>query len=141
MVFQPFCHGRRGPARRKPPGLEEQETDSGVNLTWQEATECDGGPVSGYNTYLRPASGGEYTRVNGELITALQFEDTSPPAGTAYDYVVTSVDSDGDESVLAGGLTAVEPAQGNLPLIPEESDLEFQGAGGCFIDTAARGIF
>jgi len=79
--------------------------------------------------------------VNSGLITALQFEDTSAPAGTAYDYVVISVDSDGDESVLAGGLTAVEPAQRNLPLIPEESDLEFPGAGGCFIDTAARGIF
>jgi hypothetical protein len=127
----------KNPLPRKPPELEEAATATGVRLTWQEAVDCDGDPVSGYNVYRRPATGGDYTRLNPSLLVETQYEDNSAQGGTAYDYVVTSVDSDGDESVLAGGLTGVSPARASI--VPLDTDLEFPSAQGCFIDTVANG--
>jgi fibronectin type 3 domain-containing protein len=86
------------PLPKKPEGLSAQGNGNAVDLSWDEATDCNGGAVSGYNLYRSTTPGGTYTQVNTSLITDNQYDDTSVVPGTTYYYVVTSVDADGDES-------------------------------------------
>jgi hypothetical protein len=60
------------PLPQRPQELRAEGHAKGVLLSWNGATDCNGGPVSGYNLYRS--------------------------TGTTYYYVVTSVDADGDES-------------------------------------------
>jgi len=74
----------KNPLPRKPLGLEEQETDTRVSLTWQEATDYDGGPVSGYNLYRCTEPLGAYRSVNATPITAKQYHDIPDGSRTTY---------------------------------------------------------
>jgi hypothetical protein len=128
---------------RRPSQLVAQAHTWGVSLNWQEATDCDGGPVVGYNLYRSTTPGGPYTRVNSSLITATTYEDTldfaSPRAfatiaadsGSTHYYVVTAVDSDGDESVHSSeaGVTQGGGTQ-------NASSSGGGGGGSCFITSA-----
>jgi hypothetical protein len=51
-----------------------------------------------------------YARINASPIGELDYTDTSVVAGQVYYYVVTSVDSMGDESAFS------EAVQANIPL-------------------------
>jgi hypothetical protein len=117
------------PLPRRPSELAAQGKDGAVALSWQGAADCNGGAVAGYNLYRSATSGGEYTKVNSSLITGTQYDDTGLENGTTYYYVVTSVDSDGDESVRSQEVTAT----------PGDSDVS-SGTGsrsgdGCFISS------
>jgi hypothetical protein len=116
------------PLPQRPVGFSAQPTTTGITLNWDEATDCNGDPVSGYNLYRSTTPGGTYTKVNSELITETHYEDTSAASVTTYYYVVISVDTDGDESVYsqeASGSTQSTESQGS------------GGGGGCFIKTMA----
>jgi hypothetical protein len=130
------------PLPQRPEGLSAQGHASGVTLSWDEATDCDGNDVAGYNVYRSTTPGGTYTQVNTSLITETQYDDlavsstgaqqTSRAAasGTTYYYVVTSVDADGDESAnsqeaSAGMQSANSEASGG------------GGGGGCFVNSVA----
>jgi hypothetical protein len=120
------------PLPREPEGLRAQGNLSAVRLNWDEATDCNGGGVSGYNLYRSTTPGGNYTKVNTTLITDNHYDDTSVAAGTTYYYVVTSVDADGDESspsVEASGGTQSAKSVGT----PSSGG---GGGGGCFIESA-----
>jgi hypothetical protein len=117
-----------------------------VLLSWNAATDCNGGAVAGYNLYRSTAPGGPYTKVNTSLITGTQYDDTSVSStvtqhtmssaatATTYYYVVTSVDDQGDESVhsqeTSGGTQSANPPA-------NDSSGGGGGGGGCFINTVA----
>jgi hypothetical protein len=79
--------------------------------------------VSGYNLYRSITSGENYSKVNTTLITETAYEDTSVSGGTTYYYVLTSADTDGDESVRSRELlTTVYEALDDPPEDPEPED-------------------
>jgi fibronectin type 3 domain-containing protein len=119
----------RVPLPLRPEGLRAQGNGNAVELNWNQATDCNGGAVAGYNLYRSTTPGGAYTKMNTTLITDNHYDDTSVAAGTTYYYVVTSVDADGDESAQSqeasgGTQSANSGASGG------------GGGGGCFIDSA-----
>ena len=117
------------PLPQRPEGLSAQGNGSAVDLNWDEATDCNGGSVSGYNLYRSTTPGGTYTQVNTSLITDNQYDDSSVAAGTTYYYVVTSEDDDGDESAQS------QEASGGTQ--NANSEASGGGGGGCFIDSVA----
>jgi fibronectin type 3 domain-containing protein len=137
------------PLPQRPQGLSAQGHTGGVLLSWNGATDCNGGPASGYNLYRSTTPGGPYTKVNTSLITETQYDDltvsstmaqysssssSSAASGTTYYYVVTSVDAQGDESVYSqetsGGTQSADPPA-------NDSSSGGGGGGGCFINTVA----
>ncbi len=62
--------------------------------------------------------------MNTSLITGTEYNDTGLENGTTYYYVVTSVDSDGDESVRSQGVGATPTAleDGDTPDTPDDGD-------------------
>ena len=122
------------PLPTKPSGLlAVQGQEGGVSLSWQEASDCDGGAVSGYNLYRSTTPGGGYSRVNTELIQAMHYDDPSAEAGTTYYYRVTSVDADGDESVQSQEVS-VEAGVITQTTAPPVGGGDSGGGGGpCFI--------
>jgi hypothetical protein len=115
------------PLPRRPQGLRAQGHAGGVLLSWNEAKDCDGREVKGYNLYLSTTPGGDYTKMNTSLITATQYDDTSVASGTTYYYVVTSVDEQNDESVHSQETSGSKQS--------ENSSSGGGGGGGCFINT------
>ena len=109
------------PLPRRPTGLLAQTTDQGILIGWNPTLDCNREPVSGYNLYRSSTPGGPYTQINTAPITTTTTIDTTPPDGTSY-YVLTSVDSDGLESVSSQQASATLASK----------------TGGCFI-RAARG--
>lgn len=78
-----------------PANLEAQLNGIYVELNWQQNTEED---LGGYNVYRSTASGGGYVKVNGSPVTQSAFVDTGAPGGQTVCYVVTAVDTAGNES-------------------------------------------
>jgi len=108
------------PLPERPQGLTAQGELDQVALEWAEAKDCDGGAVAGYHLYRSAGSETGYTRINTSLITGTRFLDTSAEAGIPYDYVVTSVDSDGDESVQASSASATRPLDSDSDTLPDD---------------------
>ena len=77
-----------------------------VTLTWTASTSAN---VAGYNIYRSSVSGGPYTKINSTPIAALTFLDTGVQAGQPYDYVVTAVDTSGNESAYSTQATTTVP--------------------------------
>jgi len=76
-------------------------------LTWVSSSSLN---VAGYNVYRGTISGGPYTKVNSSLITTgTSFTDNSVQAGLTYYYVVTTVDTSGNESGYSSPVTATIP--------------------------------
>ncbi len=115
------------PLPQRPQGLRAQGNGNAVDLSWDEATDCNGEDVAGYNLYRSTTPGGTYTQVNTSLITDNQYDDISVAAGTTYYYVVTSVDADDDESAQS------QEASGGTQ--SANSETSGGGGGGCFIDS------
>jgi hypothetical protein len=118
------------PLPQRPEGLRAQGNGNAVDLNWNEATDCNGGGVSGYNLYRSITPGGAYRKVNTTLITDKLYNDTSVAASTTYYYVVTSVDADGDESAQSK-----EASAGTQSADSKASGGGGGGGGGCFIDS------
>jgi len=76
-----------------------------VSLSWTASTSV----VSGYNVYRSTTSGSGYAKLNGSLVSAVIYTDSSVVNGTTYYYVTTAVDSTGAESVNSNEAAAVIP--------------------------------
>jgi Abnormal spindle-like microcephaly-assoc'd, ASPM-SPD-2-Hydin len=76
-----------------------------VALSWIASTST----VSGYNVYRSNSNGSGYAKLNSSLVPALTYQDSSVDNGTTYYYVVTAVDSSGDESAYSNQASAVIP--------------------------------
>jgi Abnormal spindle-like microcephaly-assoc'd, ASPM-SPD-2-Hydin len=80
-------------------------TQHSVSLSWQASTS----PVMGYNVYRGTQSGGPYAMLNSSVVPSTDYTDSSVAAGQTYFYVLTSVDSQGLESVQSSQVKAVIP--------------------------------
>jgi hypothetical protein len=124
------------PIPHKPTGIEVERTPEGITISWQAAADGSGNPVAGYNVYRSSTPGGNYQKINTELITDTEFMDTDPggvgassaggSGGGPFYYAVTSVDIGGDESALTLGSSAAAAIQSAA------------GAAGCFIGATAQ---
>jgi hypothetical protein len=129
------------PIPHKPAGVEVQQTEAGIAISWQAVEDCNGNPVAGYNVYRSTSPGGNYIRINAELIAGTEYLDTDPQgasaagsedgsAGTFY-YGLTAVDDSGDESAQTLGASAA--------ILGSASDGGSSGGGGgCFISVTAE---
>lgn len=93
----------------RPQGLQAVysgvETQRSIDLTWTPSEDTD---LAGYNVYRREG-GNEAGRVNKELVTTPSYRDPEVQAGKTYFYVVTAVDTRGNES------TSSAPADEKVP--------------------------
>jgi hypothetical protein len=76
-----------------------------VSLSWTASTST----VVGYNVYRGTQSGGPYAVLNGAADASTSYTDSTVQAGQTYYYVVTAVDSGGNESVNSNQAQAVVP--------------------------------
>ena len=63
----------------------------------------------GYNVYRGTQSGGPYAVLNSAADASTTYTDSTVQAGQTYYYVVTAVDSSGNESVNSNQAQAVVP--------------------------------
>jgi len=54
-------------------------------------------------------SGGAYAKINSALVALLSYTDSTVQSGTTYYYVITAVDSGGNESVFSKQVTVAIP--------------------------------
>ena len=54
--------------------------------------------MAGYNVYRTPSGGTSYQQVNPAVLTQTAYSDTSVQDGQTYDYIVESVDAEGNSS-------------------------------------------
>lgn len=77
-----------------------------VTLTWDASPSSN---LQGYRVYRSQTSGGPYANISGTPVASLQFVDSAVANGQDYFYVVTSVDSNGLESVPSSEVSAQIP--------------------------------
>lgn len=88
--------------------------DSGtVTLSWSPRPETD---LDGYRVYRSTTSGANYTLITPALIDTTTFEDVIPDAGTTYNYVVTAVDTDLNESRFSAEVTSDDVPGMGIPI-------------------------
>jgi ASPM-SPD-2-Hydin domain-containing protein/BACON domain-containing protein len=77
-----------------------------VSLSWVASTTPN---VVGYNIYRGTVSGGPYAVLNASPNVGLTYTDMAVTAGQTYYYVVTAVDSSGNESVVSNQAAVTVP--------------------------------
>jgi hypothetical protein len=86
-------------------GMGVQATSHSVALNWIASSS----PVTGYNVYRSTTSGSNYTKVNGSLVSTVNYTDSTVQNGTTYYYVTTAVDASGNESTYSNQASAAIP--------------------------------
>ncbi len=116
-----------------PTGLTATAGDAVVNLDWADNTEPD---LASYSVYRSTTSGSGYTQIASGL-TASAYSDTSVANGTTYYYVVTAVDTSGNESGYSNEASATPQASGgggggggSATLTPTDDDANTAGRCG-----------
>ena len=74
-----------------------------VNLTWTPSSST----YAGFDIYRGTVSGGPYAMINSSLTPS--FTDTTVTSGQTYYYVVTEIDTSGNQSTYSNEATAVIP--------------------------------
>ena len=82
------------------------EIPHAATLSWGASASSG---VAGYNVYRATSSGGPYTKVNASIVTTTTYTDLTTLAGVTYYYVVTAVNSSGDESSYSNQARGVVP--------------------------------
>jgi hypothetical protein len=75
-------------------------------LTWTASTSTG---VVGYNVYRGTQTGGPYTKLTASPVAVTSYTDTGVQAGANYYYVVTAVNSTGQESTYSNQVLATIP--------------------------------
>jgi hypothetical protein len=78
-----------------------------VHLSWAPSESA----VTGYRVYRSQAPSGPYVDYDPGPLDALSFDDSSVVPGATYFYVVTSLDSEGDESVYSNQVAVALPSR------------------------------
>jgi hypothetical protein len=86
-------------------GTGTQAVAHSVSLSWTASTST----VVGYNVYRGTTSGGPYTLITSSPVNGTTFTDTTVQAGATYFYVVTAVDTNGNESVNSNEVSVTVP--------------------------------
>lgn len=87
-----------------PTNLTATAGDSQVTLSWTAVTG-----VTGYNVKRSTTAGGPYTTI-ATNVPSISYLDTTVANGTAYYYVVTAVDGNGNESANSNEASATPAA-------------------------------
>ncbi len=96
-----------------PPSTVTAMAANSIDLSWSSVS----GAV-GYNVYRSTTSGSGYAKINGSTpVTGTSYVDQNTTPGTTYYYVVTSVNSAGQESVYSSEASATEPIGNGAPSI------------------------
>src|SRR5579859_2075086 len=87
---------------------------SGAGLPHQVALSWDPPgistvPIASYKTYRLIAGGSAYQLMNSSVGTETAYVDKTVQSGVTYDYIVTSVDANGLESLPSNAVTATIP--------------------------------
>lgn len=77
-----------------------------VGLSWDASTTAS---IAGYNVYRGGSQSGPFSRLNGSLVSGLNYTDGTVVGGDTYYYVTTAVDSHGDESPYSNWAKAIIP--------------------------------
>ena len=83
-----------------------------VLLDWNDNAEAD---LDGYKVFRSTTSGGPYTKVSAALLASSAYTDTGLTNGTTYYYVLTAVDTAGDESPFSNEASATPTAVDMTP--------------------------
>jgi len=86
-------------------GTGVAQTSYSVYLSWNASTS----DAVGYNVFRGNALGGPYQQINTALDASTNYTDSTVAAGTAYYYVTTSVNAQGQESAYSSPVEAVIP--------------------------------
>lgn len=87
------------------PAPAPSATPHSVTLDWKASASA----VAGYHVYRGESAGGPYNRVNSSIVSAVDYSDSAVLSGAHYFYVVTAVQSDGDESAFSNEVSADIP--------------------------------
>jgi hypothetical protein len=87
-------------------GTAVSSTTHSVSLNWAASTSSG---VVGYHVYRSSVSGSSYSRITSGALSGLKYADGTVSSGKTYYYVVTAVNSSGEESAHSGQVTAVIP--------------------------------
>lgn len=94
LVSSSVCFAQAVPL--PPTNLVAEVNDSSVTLAWTPPVDTS---VAGFNVYrIEDGAGKDYAKVNGQLLTASEYNDRSVSRGKSYTYVCKSVNTDGIES-------------------------------------------
>ncbi len=120
-----------------PTGLAATGGDGQVDLTWDPNGEGD---LDGYNVHRATTAGGPYTQLNGAVVASAAYTDTAVTNGTTYYYVVSAVDTSGNESGTSSEASATPTAPGGEIVNLAASDFStFRGTViGSYLDTHAQ---
>jgi fibronectin type 3 domain-containing protein len=77
-----------------------------VALNWVASASTG---VTGYNVYRGTQTGGPYSKVTATPVATTSYTDSTVTAGATYFYVVTAVDSAGNESAFSSEVSATIP--------------------------------
>jgi hypothetical protein len=86
-------------------GTGTQVVAHSVSLSWTASTST----VVGYNVYRSTTSGGPYTLITSSTVAGTTYTDNGVQAGVTYFYVVTAVDSNGNESAFSNEASVSVP--------------------------------
>jgi fibronectin type 3 domain-containing protein len=78
-----------------PTGLTTTAGDAQVTINWRPVSASD---ATGYHVYQRVAPNGAWARVNAAILEGTTYTATGLANGTQYDFAVTAVDDDNNES-------------------------------------------
>jgi fibronectin type 3 domain-containing protein len=87
-------------------GAGIQPGSHSVSLSWSESSAN----TSGFNVYRGIVSGGPYSLVNLSPVTPAEYLDITVITGNTYYYVVSAVDSLGNESAYSTETSATNPS-------------------------------
>jgi uncharacterized protein DUF4082/HYDIN/CFA65/VesB family protein/immunoglobulin I-set domain protein len=76
-----------------------------VMLSWAASTST----VAGYNVYVSMVSGSSYTKLTTSPVPAMSYSDGGLETAQTRYYVVTSVDSNNNESAMSNQVAAIVP--------------------------------
>jgi len=101
-VFENICNGGGGGGDITPPSSPTNLAAVGgagiVNLNWDTNLETD---LAGYNVYRSTTSGGATNKLNAALISSTSYADNNVTANVTYFYLITAVDTSGNESTTS----------------------------------------
>jgi rhamnogalacturonan endolyase len=88
-----------------PTGLYARNDDKKVKLFWDAYTS---GPIAGYNIYRSKTSLSNYAKINSELVTLNEFQNSNMTNNIPYYFMITAVDNNSLESFFTDEI-AVTP--------------------------------
>jgi fibronectin type 3 domain-containing protein len=80
-----------------------------TQITWVAPVNSPD-PVAGYDVFRALSPGTSYQQINSTEVTSLAYTDLTVADGSTYNYIVESVDAEGNTSVPSNTATLAIPA-------------------------------